>query len=70
VSDVTLRNWKRKYAGMETPETCWLLQLEEEHAQLKRLAADLTLDMRAAGGSCASYKSATTPVDSTWPCRC
>ena len=44
MSDVTLYNWKRQYAGMGTPEIRRLLQLEEEHVQLKRLGADLTLD--------------------------
>jgi len=44
VSDVTLYNWKRKYAGMGAPKIRRLRQLEEENAKLKRLVADLTLD--------------------------
>lgn len=44
VSDVTLYNWKRKYAGMGPPEIRRLRQLEEENAKLKRLVADLPLD--------------------------
>jgi putative transposase len=35
VSDVTIYNWKRKYAGMGTPEIRRLRQLEEENAKLK-----------------------------------
>ena len=44
VSDVTLYNWKRKYAGMGPPEIRRLRQLQEGNAKLKRLVADLTLD--------------------------
>jgi putative transposase len=76
VSDVTLYNWKRKYAGRGTPEIRRLRQLEEEKAKRKRLVADLTLEkgrlqegpstksgsLPAAGGSCRSCRNAIALV--------
>jgi putative transposase len=44
VSEATVYNWRKKYAGMSTPEVRRLKQLEEENARLKRVVADLTLD--------------------------
>lgn len=44
VSDATIYNWRKKYAGMTTPEVRRLKLLEEENARLKRVVADLTLD--------------------------
>jgi putative transposase len=44
VSEQTIYNWKRKFAGMTTPEVRRLRQLEEENGRLKRAVADLTLD--------------------------
>jgi putative transposase len=44
VSEATAYNWRKKYAGMSTPEVRRLKQLEEENARLKRVVADLTLD--------------------------
>ena len=44
VSDATVYNWKKKYAGMGTPEIRKLRLLEDENAKLKRLVADLSLD--------------------------
>lgn len=44
VSDATIYNWRKKYAGMSTPEVRRLKLLEEENARLKRVVADLTLD--------------------------
>lgn len=44
VSDATVYNWKKKFAGMGTAEVRRLRLLEEENAKLKRLVADLSLD--------------------------
>jgi putative transposase len=44
VTENTLYNWKRKYAGMGTTEIRRLRQLEEENARLKKLVAELSLD--------------------------
>jgi putative transposase len=44
ISEQTLYNWKRKYAGMGVGELRRLKQLEEEHRKLKQLVADLSLD--------------------------
>jgi len=44
ISEQTLYNWKRKYAGMGVGELRRLKQLEEENRKLKQLVADLSLD--------------------------
>lgn len=44
VSEATVYNWRKKYAGMSTLEVRRLKQLEEENTRLKRVVADLTLD--------------------------
>lgn len=44
VSEATVYNWKKKYAGLSTPEVRRLRLLEEENTKLKRLVADLSLD--------------------------
>ena len=43
-SETTVYNWRKKYAGMSTPEVRRLKQLEEENTRLKRVVSDLTLD--------------------------
>jgi putative transposase len=44
VTENTLYNWKRKYAGMGSTEIRRLHQLEEENSRLKKLVAELSLD--------------------------
>lgn len=44
VTENTLYNWKRKYAGMGSTEIRRLRQLEEENSRLKKLVAELSLD--------------------------
>jgi len=44
ISEQTFYVWKRKYAGLGLSELRELRQLREEHAKLKRLVADLSLD--------------------------
>ena len=40
ISEATLYNWKKRYAGMGVSELRRLKQLEEENSRLKRLVAD------------------------------
>jgi putative transposase len=44
VSEATFYVWKKKSAHLGTSEIRELRQLREEHAKLKRLVADLSLD--------------------------
>jgi putative transposase len=44
LSEATFYNWKKKYGGLGVTELRRLKQLEEEHAQLKQIVADLSLD--------------------------
>jgi len=44
ISEQTFFRWKKKYGGLGVSELRRLGQLEEENRQLKRMAADLTLD--------------------------
>lgn len=44
VTETTFYRWKRKYAGMGTPELRELRQLRDENKKLKQVVADLTLD--------------------------
>ena len=44
ISEATLYNWKKRYAGMGVSELRRLKQLEDENRRLKGLVADLTLD--------------------------
>ena len=45
VSKETLRRWRAKYRGMELQEAKRLKALEEENRRLKRLVAELALDL-------------------------
>ena len=40
ISEATLYNWKKRYAGMGVSEPKRLKHLEEENSRLKRLVAD------------------------------
>jgi putative transposase len=44
ISEATLYNWKKRYAGMGVSELRRLKQLEDENRRLRGLVADLTLD--------------------------
>ena len=46
VSEGTLYRWKSKYGGMDVSEAKRLKALEEENRRLKRLVADLSLDVQ------------------------
>lgn len=47
VSEATIYNWKAKYGGMEASEVKRMKDLEEENARLKRIVANMTLEIDA-----------------------
>lgn len=47
VSEATIYNWKAKYGGMEVSEVKRMKDLEEENNRLKRIVANLTLEIDA-----------------------
>jgi putative transposase len=47
VSQATFYKWKAKFGGMNVSEAKRLRQLEDENARLKRIVADLSLDLVA-----------------------
>ena len=47
ISEQTFYRWKAKYAGMEASEAKRLRELEDENRRLKRMVADLSLDVQA-----------------------
>jgi len=46
VSEATYCRWKNQYGGMKAEEAKRLKQLEDENTRLKRLVADLSLDVQ------------------------
>lgn len=47
ISDATFYNWKAKYGGMEASDIARYRDLEREHAELKKMYAELSLENRA-----------------------
>ena len=47
VSEATIYNWKSKYGGMEASDVVRFKDLEREHAELKKMFAELSLENRA-----------------------
>jgi putative transposase len=45
VSEATLHRWRNQYGGMKSQEARRLKQLEEENVRLKKLVAELSLDI-------------------------
>ena len=45
VSEATLARWRNQYGGMKSEEAKRLKQLETENIRLKKLVADLSLDI-------------------------
>ena len=45
VSENTLHRWRAQYGSMKVPDVRRLKELERENAQLKKLVADLSLDV-------------------------
>lgn len=48
ISRPTFYNWRKRYGGMEASDLKRLKELEEENAKLKRMYANLALDLEAA----------------------
>lgn len=46
ISEGTYYRWKAKYGGLEVSEAQRLKALEDENRRLKRLVADLSLDVQ------------------------
>ena len=46
ISTATLYKWKSKFGGMEVSDARRLRQLEGENGRLKRIVADLTVDIQ------------------------
>lgn len=47
ISEATFFNWKAKYGGMEASDVRRLKDLEAEHAELKKMFAELCVENRA-----------------------
>ena len=47
ISDATFYNWKAKYGGMEASDVKRMKELEEENGRLKRIVANMTLEIDA-----------------------
>ncbi len=47
ISDATFYNWKAKYGGMEVSDVVRMKDLQDENARLKRIVANLTLEIDA-----------------------
>ena len=45
ISEATLARWRTQYGGMKSEEAKRLKHLEEENARLKKLVAELSLDI-------------------------
>lgn len=45
VHEQTYYNWKNKFAGMEVSDVHEMKRLQEENSKLKRIVADLSLDV-------------------------
>ncbi len=45
ITETTLYRWRAKYGGLQTSDVRRLRQLEDENARLKKLVADLSLDV-------------------------
>lgn len=45
VSEQTYHRWRATYGGMKGPDVKRLKELERENTQLKKIVADLTLDI-------------------------
>jgi putative transposase len=46
LTETTFYRWRNKFGGMDVSEARRLKELERENAELKRIVADLTLDIR------------------------
>lgn len=47
ISEPTFYNWKAKYGGMEASDVAKLKELERENAELKKMFAEASIEIRA-----------------------
>lgn len=47
ISDKTISNWKQKFKNMKVGDVRKLKQLEDENSRLKRLVANMAIDIDA-----------------------
>jgi putative transposase len=47
ISDATFYNWKAKYGGMQASDVAKLKELERENAELKKMFAEASIEIRA-----------------------
>ena len=47
ISEATFYNWKAKYGGMESSDVSKLRDLEKDHAALKKMFAEISMEHRA-----------------------
>lgn len=47
ISEPTFYNWKAKYGGMEASDVARLKELERENAELKKMYAEASIEIRA-----------------------
>lgn len=47
ISEPTFNNWKAKYGGMEASDVARLKELERENAELKKMFAEASIEIRA-----------------------
>jgi len=47
ISEPTFYNWKSKYGGMEASDVARMKELEKENAELKKMFAEASIEIRA-----------------------
>jgi putative transposase len=47
ISDAAIYNWKAKYGGMEASDVAKLKEQERENAELKKMFAEASIEIRA-----------------------
>ena len=47
ISEATFYNWKAKYGGMQASDVIKLKELERENAELKKMFAEASIEIRA-----------------------
>lgn len=47
ISEATFYNWKAKYGGMEASDVARIKDLEKENAELKKMFAEASIEIRA-----------------------
>jgi putative transposase len=66
ISEATFYNWKSKYGGMEASDVKRLKDLEAEHAELKKMYAELSIENRAMRNLIEKSYNACGETGSSW----